>query len=419
MIRGTKWSTNAHMILNVLSVHILKTMRLSIIGQVFSFIAMCLPMLLHRLDTLPLTVLTSAVSLTLYLTLSFSFGSTYPIAKTPRAAATVVFASHWLLAIAIVGLLVSAAFLPTSLSLHSLCIAYLLSGQTVYSFAVADAIRRNDIHQINILRFIYGIANFGLTLIFCVFWAGQEAAVVASAIAFVLAPLVLLPSMRQRNFNALFPLPATAQLIRHNMHYLPAAIANLVSNLAFHAGSLALGHLGSFAAPWAITTRIAGGFATVGQQIVAPGYEMAFAQAIKDNNEAKLQQTQYKMLQLGIILGIAAIVAIVMLQFLSGTAATIGAANLPEFLFATCLFAVSMLSGTIMSKNLVMLDVQKPFLYISTFKLIAVALIVTYFRDIHVIVLIALAEGVSRLLTTIYSFRAVRFFISSNRSIYD
>jgi len=149
-----------------------------------------------------------------------------------------------------------------------------------------------------------------LTLI-ASFWSTSPLGLtVATAVAY-LAPAVHVAARRRGRRETSPRLSRSARrrltraVLRRSVH---PTFSSLATGWAFFLPGIAIPGLGVAAQPWAIVTRICGGFSTVLQQIVAPPLEARMARAVRERDPQAFGRARRTALLAGAALAAAAVV---------------------------------------------------------------------------------------------------------------
>jgi hypothetical protein len=125
--------------------------------------------------------------------------------------------------------------------------------------------------------------------------------------------------------------------------------ASLANAWALFVPGLALPGLGVAAAPWAVVTRIGGGFATLMMTLVSPSLEARMSRAIRDRDPAEFALARRSGLRIGALSAAAAIVSGLLLAVYVSGLADAGRWLVPVSV-ATVLFWGSLLTGTVVNR---------------------------------------------------------------------
>jgi hypothetical protein len=353
-------------------------MRRAILGQGLSFAAMLLPPLMGRVDAMPELVFASSAAAVIYQAMGFAFQELFPVSRNAREASICIIASYWVPAL-MMGVMaaVSLAFpaVYPRFSRNAGYVALMLLSTAIYNLALAHAVRSANLRALNGMRLLYGTLTFALTGAFCYFRKSDDAAVLATASALLLASAAGWAYWRD-----LFPMLRAAwsgitvsDVLSYNRLNLTAALGNLVASLAFQAGGLALPRLGRVAGDWAVIARVSAGFGTVGQQIIAPPLEMRFAQAMRENDVRAAIQVQARAALLGVLVGLGAAIACSLLLMLNVRHSEMGMPGAGLLMLASA-YSLALGLTSVMIRYLVMLGGQRYFLMMSCAKVTVIAL---------------------------------------------
>lgn len=373
-------------------------MRWTLLAQVMTFAGMVIPIWIGRLDALSLLVFSSAISLIAYHCLSFSFTSLYARTENGSDSVVAIAASHWLIAIAVL-LMISASAVLWMLDRHAvsqvvLCVCAMLTATACYNLAAARLIRSSDTSGFNRLRIAYGLTSCLSAIAFSLWWAGREALVAANVVALFGAAVLALNPTDLRTL-ARVSVPRARDVIAYNRRHSVAALGSLVSGVAFHAGSLALGGLGALAGTWSIVARVSGGFATVGQQVAGPPLEMKFAAALREDRPDVAFSLQSKGLASGFVLGLMSF-AVTVAFLATAPADDLGGPGLYHMIPAAAVYTIAVGCTSVVTRNLMMIGRQKTFLFIAMGKIAVLSVALASLNGIGLIYAIAAIELVAQ-----------------------
>ncbi|RBY74830.1 hypothetical protein DQ239_18755 [Blastococcus sp. TF02-09] len=287
--------------------------RLALAGQVLTFAAMVVPILLRRSDQVLILVFASAITVLLTNAAMLAYPFLYPVVRGPRMARV---ATVWsLVALVVVSAaVVLATPLEPVLDLPSgtfLAAAVLTGTLGLYDMAVTRVVRADDTTGIGLARLYYGVAVLVLTLITSLGPFGPLALTFGTSLAYAVAAAGL--AVRRQHWGPRLPRASRSTRRRLRRAYLARSVRPAVASLAggwtvFLPG-LAIPGLGAAAEPWAIVSRICGGFATVLYTIVAPPFEARLSQAVRERRPAEFAAARRRALLLSTAVAVLAVVA--------------------------------------------------------------------------------------------------------------
>jgi hypothetical protein len=287
------------------------TLRFGLIGQALTFVAMLVPILMREGHQIAILVFTSAIASALVSTALLGYQLVYPVIRGPRAAAVATRLS--ITALTMTSLLI----VPFTLVEDQLgfpagtfaAAAAMLFTMGLYLLTVTQLVRADDTSGIGLVRLLYGVTLLVLTGVVSVWHGSDLGLTLASAAAYVVPTLYVATRRRATG-------PESPQLTRAARRRLRRAIlrrssrptfSTLADGWAFFLPGIALPGLGIAQNPWAIVTRICGGFSTVLLTIVAPPLEARLAKAVRDRDGADYWQARRVALAVGAAFSVTAL----------------------------------------------------------------------------------------------------------------
>ena len=288
----------------------LPALQFGLAGQVLTFLAMVVPILLHAGEQVAVLVFTSAIASGLVGSALLGYQFVYPVIRGPHGAA----AATRLAFAGLTGL--SLLLLPLTLTEPALGLprgafaaaSALLFTMGLNGMALTQLVRDGDARGIGVLRLSYGVAMLGLTVAASLWSPSPLGLTLATAVAY-LVPAVHSWGRRRSRRTPGRPLPREARrrldraVLRRAVH---PTFSSLATGWAFFLPGIALPGLGVAAQPWAIITRICGGFTTVLQTLVAPPLEARMAKAVRDRDRAAFARARRLALTAGALTSLAA-----------------------------------------------------------------------------------------------------------------
>jgi hypothetical protein len=338
----------------------LRVMQWGVMGQVFTVAAMLAPILLRESQQVTWLVVSSSIATLLNNPAILAYPFLYPVLRGPAIARAATRAA--LSSLITVSLLVVAATpLEDRLSLPPGLLAstaLMLFAGAVFTMSLSSLVRAGDPRWFGIGRFVYGAALLPLTLVFgTVRPLGVLSLVVASALANLVGAAAVLARREARShgggMRAAVPGRGPAVPSRLVRAYLGRALrptaASMANGWALFVPALALPGLGAAAAPWAVVTRIGGGFSTVLTTLVSPSLEARMSRAIRERDPAEFTQGRRSALTIGALAALAAVGSGLLLAvYVSGLDEAL------QWLFpvavATVLFWGPLLTGTVVNR---------------------------------------------------------------------
>jgi hypothetical protein len=280
-------------------------LRLGLAGQVFTFAAMVIPILLRQADQVYVLVFASAVSTMMCNFSLLAFPFLFPIVRGPRMARVATFWS--LVAVGVVSLLITALTpLEPALDLPRLSFlsaAVLTATFGVYLLVVTRLIRAQDETGIGLARLWYGVAVLAGTVGASLVDWGPLTLTLATSLAYLVTGVAL--SLRREHWGPALSRPSAASRRRLRRVYLARTVRPAVASLAggwtaFLPGLLLPG-LGAAAQPWAVISRICGGFSTVLIQLIAPPLEGRLSRSIRERDHVGFSSARRTALLIGLV----------------------------------------------------------------------------------------------------------------------
>lgn len=296
----------------ILSLRHLTFLRLGMAGQVLTLVSMVIPILLRDGDAVTVLVYTSAVATFLCQAALLGYPFVFPVirgARTAREATRVSLAALALVSLALLPLTV----VEPSLHLHRgtfATAAFMLATFGFFTITMTRMVRANDATGIGLIRIYYGGAVLVTTVIASTAPLGPLALSLGTSVAYLGAALVM---TRRLGPSAVLAHPPSRQARRRlRRAYLGRALrptaAVLFNGWTTFVPGLALPGLGAAAAPWAIVSRICGGFSTILISIIGPALEARMSRAIRLRDRAEFTAARRTAL---LINGSVAVLAVV------------------------------------------------------------------------------------------------------------
>ncbi|TKJ28111.1 hypothetical protein [Blastococcus sp. CCUG 61487] len=328
-------------------------LSLGVSGQVLTLAAMLVPILLRETEQVLLLVFTSAVAGLLVNPGMLAFPFLFPVIRGPRTARVATVASLGTLAVVSAGALALTP-LEGTLGLRPGAFsgaAVLTATWGLYSVVVTRLVRAGDVTGIGLARLYYGLAVLTAALVAGLADLGPLSLTYGTGMAYLAAALALVPR-RSHWGPPLRPMGAQARrrlrraYLRRSVRPSAASLANGWTTLV---PGLVLPGLGSAAEPWAIVSRMCGGFATVLMALVAPPLEMRQSRSVRERDAGDYAAAR----RAGFLLGAGfAVVAVVsglgMALYATGSGLT--AAWFLPVAAATVLYWGSLLAGTLVNR---------------------------------------------------------------------
>jgi hypothetical protein len=253
-----------------------------------------------------------------------------------------------------------AAILPIPIALTNRDILFwsdwLMLAQASYLVILALKVRQQRYDQISNLRLVYGGVSLFSTGVACLFPHFHGALVVSTVVAFSAVPLFTAwnerstfmdwaPHCREVKFTEV-----KAYLITYG----DAAIAGLISGVAFHIASIFLTGLGTLSSAWAIVLRISGGFSTVAIQLIAPVFEVDFSRSIREGDCDSSRKSQKSAIISGTALATLVVSLVICALWYTHAFNHLSPSTQGLLLLCSVLYVFSILTTATFSRNLVL-----------------------------------------------------------------
>jgi hypothetical protein len=328
-------------------------MRHGLAGQVLTFSAMLIPILLQQAEQVLVLVFASAISTLVGNAALLAYPFLYPVIRGPRMART---ATVW----SVVALsVVSAALLPLGVLESPLGLprgtfgaaAALTFGLGVYSVVVTRLVRAGDQVGLGLARLYYGVGALLSATITSLLPLGPLGLSLGTSLASVAAAAIIAGTREERVRS----LPAMSRAARRRLRraYLSRtarpALASLANGWTVFLPGLSLAGLGAAAAPWAVISRICGGFATVLLQVLGPPLEAQMSRAVRDRDRATFTHAWRNAVLMGVATALFAVPTGIGLAVYASDAATVDEWLVPLSI-ASALFWGSLLATSVINR---------------------------------------------------------------------
>lgn len=260
-------------------------LRSGLAGQTLAFAAMLVPILLREGEQVLVLVFASAVTVLLTNAALLAYPFLYPVIRGPRMARVATTWSLISLGVVSAALLLVMPLEPVlDLPRGTFAAAAVLTATLgVYDVVITQLVRAGDLAGIGLARLYYGASVLVLATAACLAPLGPLALTFSTGLAYVVTAGLL--TLRRRHGAPRVRRPSAAARRRLRRAYWSRAarpaVASLAGGWTVFLPGLALPGLGAAAEPWAIVSRICGGFMTVLLTLVAPPLEARLAQAIR------------------------------------------------------------------------------------------------------------------------------------------
>lgn len=327
----------------------LALLRRGLTGQLLTFAAMVAPVLMRAGEQVFVLVLTSALAIALLSPALLGYQFLYPVLRGPRTARVATATALCGLTAVSVLLLAGTWYEPAAdLPRGTFAAAsVLLFTQGLYTVAVTQLVRTDDSAGIGLARLVYGSALLVASLAASALDVTPLGLTLAAALSYAIAYCVL----RARTASAALERVGLSASGRRRLAraYVRRSVRPTVSSLAngwaFFLPGISLPGLGAAAQPWAIVTRICGGFATVLLTLMAPPLEARMSTAVRNRDRAGFASARRLALVLGMATSVAAMV--------TGLALALYAVPDPEAWFVPVLTATLAFWGVLLASGLI------------------------------------------------------------------
>jgi hypothetical protein len=351
-----------------------KSIGSGIIGQGLSFAAMVLPILFGRIDEVAFLVTVGAVAGVASYTFTWSYASVYPGIVEERQAAVATVTSAGLLVLAS-ALMLILGVIPTvlwqGLQRNMVWAAALTLPLGLNLMITGLFIRNRDYPAIARLRLVSGGTNFPFILVACLLDTHY-------------LPLLVIPTALSSMLTAAWGLYRNRSELRIQIGYttrlvhvwqhlrsnLSAAMAALLGGAAFQLVGVATPLMGTAANGWAVAVRLAGGFGTVSQQVLAPMFETDFAHALRRAELTKAAAYQRRAYFLGLVYSAVCAFGVCVIVVLVNADKAVADIDRIVLLVSIAIFSFSILSTSLLPRNLVIAGGQRRFFQWAAIKLV-------------------------------------------------
>jgi hypothetical protein len=330
--------------------------RLSFLGQGLTFLAAILPPFFGRFSELSFLVVTASFATIAATIGNWSITNILPSishsdeADTALASSSIVLFSAFFFAMAVL------ATFPLSRHTSSIILWSSLMGlvQGCYTIMIAVAVRDQDYEVIAAARLVLGIVSFVATLLACTTSESQISLVLAAIVSMSAAGVLVawkkwhqwLPSFARGLRQP------TTELLSYLLRYSAINGGSFAAMAAFNTTNIAIVGLGQFSNTWAVVARIAGGFCTTAQYILAPLYEIRFSRSIREHNPAEAKRAQFQGLLAGVSLGFIANILILCVLWATNATQMLSTKDTVIVVTAALIYVSTLLSTAVIARNI-------------------------------------------------------------------
>ncbi|WP_301925202.1 hypothetical protein [Corynebacterium glaucum] len=266
----------------------LRSVSSATIGQGLNFLAMLLPVFAQRGDQLAYLLVPLSLATVLHKVGFLCFNVRYlGIRREQEGIATAT--SFWGLVGATVVMMALAgviALWSSRWAIVALAASFLIISHGLYFMAVTILIAENKLGAYGTGRLIYGVLNIGLTAA-AVYLVPSRAGLIY--VAFVLTSVigVWMLSRADNKVHGFVTSHSRQAFGPEGIAYVkessPVVGSTVVAEMGFQINGFFTPLMGHLQEMWAIVVRIAGGFATVGSQVLAPVFESKVSFALRNS----------------------------------------------------------------------------------------------------------------------------------------
>jgi hypothetical protein len=286
-------------------------LRFGLVGQALTFAAMVLPIAFREGEQIAVLVFTSAIASALVSSALIGYQFVFPVIHGPRTATVATRLSITTLTT------VSLLLLPLTVVEARIGLprgsfaaaAALLFTMGLYIVTVTRLVRTADTEGIGLVRLLYGSALLILTAGASLWPVTPLGLTCANTVAYLAPTLYVALSRRTAELHSPHVTHASRRRLRRAVlrRSIRPTFSTLADGWAFFLPGIALPGLGIAQQPWAIMTRICGGFSTILLTIIAPPMEARVAKAVRDRNEKAYLRGRRAALSIGCALSLTAL----------------------------------------------------------------------------------------------------------------
>jgi hypothetical protein len=286
-------------------------LRFGLVGQGLTFAAMLLPIVLREGHQIAVLVFTSAIASAAVSTSLMGYQFVFPVIHGPRTASVATRLSLTTLTAT------SLLLLPLTLVEGRIGVpggsfasaAGLLFTMGLYVVTVTRLVRTADTAGIGLVRLLYGGALLTLTGAASIWQVTPLGLTLANTTAYLVPAVYVALRRRAPELSSPHVSAAARRRIRRAVlrRSIRPTFSTLADGWAFFLPGIALPGLGIAQQPWAIVTRICGGFSTILLTIIAPPMEARVAKAVRDRDQQAYLRGRRVALSIGAALSVTAL----------------------------------------------------------------------------------------------------------------
>ncbi len=369
----------------------------SLAGQGLNFFAMLLPVLLKSGEQLAYLLLPLSAAAILRIVFTAAFHVRYlTIGAEDRIVArnlasfglTAFFFLTLLCALAMASMNVDAALVIASVALLTYCIGFYFVAVTVLIFEKEKQVYGTG-------RLIFGVLNFGSTLAMICLFDYVFGLVLATALTNIVVAVWMLhksslglQELFSINWRIVFSRRAGAYLIASKS----VISSSLISDLGYQVQGLLTPLMGPHKELWAIVVRLSGGFGTLGQQILAPLFEMRISEVSREKRADKARKLSVAAQLVGAGFGLVVAIALALILVFLYPEMVTGNSWLVWICFAYCWL---LLASSLTMKVPYLLGHDRHMLYWSILRLVLTIPLFVFSGSLLLIILVAVQALVS------------------------
>ncbi|WP_155994151.1 hypothetical protein [Corynebacterium vitaeruminis] len=281
-------------------------------GQLLNFVAMFLPIVAGQARQLAFLTFPLAVSYLVSRTSSLAFHVEYlriddrfKNAAIKCAIVGLLFASGVLLAASGVFWFLPSLQQATPILLS---IATLTLSQGAYFVSTTVLLRNSLLQEFGISRVLYGCINVVSTFIAVFLFSAEWGLVLSTILTFLTSAAIQSAFALRSGCLSRGSARTSNGEVLHYLRFSRSSVqATLFSDLSSQTQALLTPMMGEFQSLWAAAIRISGGMGTVGQQVLAPSFEVKISQLVRNHELESAVRLSRKVLILGVLFSAAAI----------------------------------------------------------------------------------------------------------------
>jgi len=362
---------------------LIRKFGIGILGQGLSLVALFVPLLFGRLDEIKLQVFVSAIVSVALTPGILAFPSIFPSVKEGEASRI----SFWTSLYFFTGILVLLGFLGgIAFIRHLEWLDVYLAGVGLFAFQGANVISNTFLTRLSMpqvvaqSRYVYGLVVLVATTAVSIWGDFRTSLLWASSLSFLISAMYSAFKSRREVYVEVGGAQKFFSI--HGIQYSKAAfglsVASLLDTVISQIPALITPALGALAGVWAISVRVAGGFATVSLQLVNPWIESAFSRGVRNDEFNEVRESFKSSIKSGLLLAISAEALTLVSCFIFGHLSGFKSQQLMIFMISTSLVWGSILAGVPSSRLLSLVGARKEKTLWSAFRFCSVLLVLVF-----------------------------------------